>query len=57
MSITIYVPQDAVALGLGANRVARALFKGAEAAASMSASSAPAPAGCCGWNRWSRSAR
>lgn len=31
MSITIYVPQDAVALGLGANRVARALFKGAEA--------------------------
>ncbi len=31
MSITIYVPQDAVALGLGANRVARAIFKGAEA--------------------------
>ncbi|WP_342151226.1 formate dehydrogenase beta subunit [Methylorubrum sp. SB2] len=31
MSITIYVPQDAVALGLGANRVARALYKGAEA--------------------------
>lgn len=31
MSITIYVPQDAVALGLGANRVARAIFSGAEA--------------------------
>ena len=30
MSITIYVPRDAVALGLGANRVARALFAGAE---------------------------
>ena len=30
MSITLYVPQDAVALGLGANRVALALFKGAE---------------------------
>jgi len=30
VSITLYVPQDAVALGLGANRVARALFKGAE---------------------------
>ena len=31
MSITVYVPQDAVALGLGANRVARAIFSGAEA--------------------------
>jgi formate dehydrogenase iron-sulfur subunit len=31
VSITITVPQDAVALGLGANRVARAIFKGAEA--------------------------
>ena len=31
MSITIFVPQDAVALGLGANRVARAIFAGAEA--------------------------
>ena len=31
MSITIYVPKDAVALGLGANRVARAIFSGAEA--------------------------
>ena len=31
MSITLYVPQDAVALGLGANRVARAIFAGAEA--------------------------
>ena len=31
MSITVYVPQDAVALGLGANRVARAIFAGAEA--------------------------
>jgi formate dehydrogenase iron-sulfur subunit len=30
MSITLYVPRDAVALGLGANRVARALFAGAE---------------------------
>ena len=30
MSITLYVPQDAVALGLGANRVARAIFAGAE---------------------------
>ena len=30
MSITVYVPQDAVALGLGANRVARAIFAGAE---------------------------
>ena len=30
MSITITVPRDAVALGLGANRVARALFAGAE---------------------------
>ena len=30
MSITLYVPRDAVALGLGANRVARALFSGAE---------------------------
>ncbi|CAO4146640.1 hypothetical protein LPLAFNJD_LOCUS2246 [Methylorubrum aminovorans] len=31
MSITVFVPQDAVALGLGANRVARAIFSGAEA--------------------------
>jgi formate dehydrogenase iron-sulfur subunit len=31
VSITLYVPQDAVALGLGANRVARAIFAGAEA--------------------------
>lgn len=31
MSITVFVPQDAVALGLGANRVARAIFAGAEA--------------------------
>jgi formate dehydrogenase iron-sulfur subunit len=31
VSITVYVPQDAVALGLGANRVARAIFAGAEA--------------------------
>ncbi|ABY32773.1 formate dehydrogenase beta subunit [Methylorubrum extorquens] len=31
MSITLYVPQDAAALGLGANRVARAIFAGAEA--------------------------
>ncbi|WP_232630224.1 formate dehydrogenase beta subunit [Methylobacterium sp. Leaf118] len=31
MSITITVPQDAVALGLGANRVARAIVSGAEA--------------------------
>lgn len=30
MSVTIYVPRDAVALGLGANKVARALFAGAE---------------------------
>ncbi|GJD95166.1 formate dehydrogenase beta subunit [Methylobacterium iners] len=30
MSVTIYVPRDAVALGLGANRVARAIFAGAE---------------------------
>ena len=30
MSVTITVPRDAVALGLGANRVARALFAGAE---------------------------
>ena len=30
MSVTLYVPRDAVALGLGANRVARALFAGAE---------------------------
>ncbi|CAO4176312.1 NAD-dependent formate dehydrogenase, Molybdenum containing, beta subunit [Methylorubrum populi] len=30
MSITVYVPQDAVALGLGANRVARAIFSSAE---------------------------
>ena len=30
MSITITVPRDAVALGLGANRVARALFASAE---------------------------
>lgn len=30
MSVTLYVPKDAVALGLGANRVARALFSGAE---------------------------
>ncbi len=30
MSITLYVPRDAVALGLGANKVARALFAGAE---------------------------
>lgn len=31
MSITVFVPQDAVALGLGANRVARAILSGAEA--------------------------
>ncbi|AWI91048.1 formate dehydrogenase [Methylobacterium sp. DM1] len=31
MSITVFVPQDAVALGLGANRVARAIFSGAGA--------------------------
>lgn len=31
MSITVFVPQDAVALGLGANRVARGIFSGAEA--------------------------
>ena len=30
MSVTLYVPRDAVALGLGANKVARALFAGAE---------------------------
>ena len=30
MSVTITVPRDAVALGLGANKVARALFAGAE---------------------------
>ena len=30
MSVKIYVPRDAVALGLGANRVVRALFSGAE---------------------------
>jgi formate dehydrogenase iron-sulfur subunit len=30
VSVTITVPRDAVALGLGANRVARALFAGAE---------------------------
>ncbi len=30
MSVTLYIPRDAVALGLGANKVARALFAGAE---------------------------
>jgi formate dehydrogenase iron-sulfur subunit len=30
VSVTLYVPRDAVALGLGANKVARALFAGAE---------------------------
>ena len=30
MSVTVYVPRDAVALGLGANKVARAIFAGAE---------------------------
>lgn len=30
MSVTLYVPRDAVSLGLGANKVARALFAGAE---------------------------
>jgi formate dehydrogenase iron-sulfur subunit len=30
MSIRLFVPRDAVALGLGANRVARALMRGAE---------------------------
>ena len=30
MSVTLYAPRDAVALGLGANKVARALFAGAE---------------------------
>jgi formate dehydrogenase iron-sulfur subunit len=30
VSVTFYVPRDAVALGLGANKVARALFAGAE---------------------------
>ncbi len=30
MSVTLYVPRDAVALGLGTNKVARALFAGAE---------------------------
>ncbi|MCJ2071182.1 formate dehydrogenase [Methylobacterium sp. J-030] len=30
MSVTLYVPRDAVAIGLGANKVARALFAGAE---------------------------
>jgi formate dehydrogenase iron-sulfur subunit len=30
VSVTLYIPRDAVALGLGANKVARALFAGAE---------------------------
>jgi len=30
VTVTLYVPRDAVALGLGANKVARALFAGAE---------------------------
>ncbi|MGU3537953.1 formate dehydrogenase beta subunit [Methylobacterium sp. A54F] len=30
MSVTVFIPRDAVALGLGANRVARQLFAGAE---------------------------
>ena len=58
MTTRIFVPRDAAARAVGADKVAAAhRRRGRNAAASTSRSCAPARAACSGWSRWSRSRR
>jgi formate dehydrogenase subunit gamma len=55
MSVRIFVPRDAAALALGAEKVAKAIAARFAARGSMRRSCATARAACIGWSRWSRS--